>query len=207
MKPLFLLLALLFATATVRASSLLEGVVYLKTGEQLRFTDADRIELPRKQNALRTFRDVFRKTRRRTAYRTEEIDSVVVWHPRTPDRRHTFLPTRAGWCRIYFSTPLLRALIYSRKGYTIYAGGGTASYVRDGLLGSSAIELYLQRLPDGELQAVGRLNSKTTDLFRRRIADFVADDPELAGRILRSNTSRDKTVGLLTGYHPSPNNP
>ena len=101
----------------------------------------------------------------------------------------------------------LRALIYSRKGYTIFANGGTATFVRSRLFSSSAIELYLQKLPAGELYSPGRLNRTTSDAFRRRIADFIADDPVTAERIRRSNTSRDKTVQLLTDYLPLPNNP
>ncbi len=207
MKKILLPLLLLFGCSALQAASLVEGRLYLKTGETIDFTDGDRIEIPRKNRPLRTFRDAFRKTKRRTAYRPDQIDSVVLWHPRNPGERHTFLPTRAGWCRLFFATPALRALIYSRKGYTIFANGGTVILFRNRLFSSSAVELYLQKLPDGDLYSPGRLNRTTSDAFRRRIAGFVADDPVTAGRIRRSNTSRDKTVLLLTDYLPLPSNP
>ena len=207
MKKILLPLLLLLGCSALRASSLVEGRLYLKTGETIDFTNGDRIEIPRKNRPLRTLRDAFRKTKQRTTYHPDRIDSVVLWHPRNPAERHTFLPTRAGWCRLYFATPFLRTLIYSRKGYTIFANGGTATFVRSRIFSSSAIELNLQKLPAGDLCSPGRLNRTTSDAFRRRIADFIADDPVTAERIRRSNTSRDKTVQLLTGYLPLPNNP
>lgn len=207
MNRFLLFCVLLFAAAELQAASHVEGTVYLKGGRTVTYTQNDRLEIPRKAKPLYGWRDAFRKTKSRTVYRYDEIDSAVLWAPRHPEKRHVFIPTAVGWCRVYFATPQLRALLHSRKGYTIYANGGTAVFVRSGVFTSSAITLWLQKLPDGALWTPGRLNRSNDDAFRRRIAEFVADDPALAERIRRSSTSRDKTVLLLDAYRPSSEQP
>ena len=118
MKHLCLLL-LLLAVSPAAAISLVEATVYLKNGTTETYRDADRIELPCGGKPLKGLRDAFGK-RRKITYRLDEIDSVVCWHPRSPERRHKFRPsTEVGWCWVYLETPHIGVHIYARRGYTI----------------------------------------------------------------------------------------
>lgn len=201
-KRLLLLCALLAATG-LRAATLVEGSVWLKDGTVRLFTGDDRIEIPRKRGDLRAFRDAFRKkTKHRMRYRYDEIDSVVLWHPRTPEEHHTFIPTGKGWCRRMLATPSIRILLHSRIGYRLYATGGGAVLVRSGAFSSSKVDIYLQKGSAPALWSPGRVNKSNGDAFRRRIAAYAADDPELAERIRSSSTSRWKTLLLLRDYRP-----
>lgn len=198
-RLLLVLLASIIAAAPLRAASLVEGTVWLKDGTIHLFRGEDRIEIPRKKRALRTFRNAFRKTKQRTNYRYDEIDSVVLWHSRTPDDCHTFVPLSQGWSRILLQTPRIRVLLCSKVGYTLYGNGGMATWARQGVFSTTPVEIYLWK--QGETpRSLGRVNRGNNDAFRRRIAESVADDPELADRIHRSSTSRYKTLLLLRDY-------
>ncbi len=201
-KPILLLCTLL-AVMGLRAATLVEGSVWLKDGTVHRFTGKDRIRIPRKHGDLDAFRDAFRrKTKQRIRYRYDEIDSVVLWHSRTPEEHHTFLPTEKGWCHRILATPSIRVLLYSRVGYRLYATGGGTELARVGALRTSKIRIYLQKGDSPALRSLGRVNRRNGNAFRRRTAAFVADDPELARRIRGSFTSRKKTLLLLRDYHP-----
>lgn len=199
----FLLLCTLLAVTGMQAATLVEGSVWLKDGTVRTFTGEDRIEIPCKHGDLRTFRDAFRrKTKQRTRYRYDEIDSVVLWHPRTTEKRHTFIPTEKGWCRRMLATPSVRILLYSPVGYRLYATGGGAVLAQSRAFSTSEVDIYLQKGSSPALWSPGRVNRRNGDAFRRRIAAYVADDPELAERIRNTSTSRWKTLLLLRDYRP-----
>lgn len=198
-RLLFCFVLFIACAAPLRAASLVEGTVWLKDGTVELFAGEDRIEIPRKKGALRTFRNAFRKTKQRRNYRYDEIDSVVLWHSRTPDDCHTFVPLPDGWGRVLLQTPRICVLLRSKVGYSLYGNGGMATFVRSGVFSSSSVEIYLRK-NGGPLRSLGRVNRTNSDAFRRRVAESVADDPELADRIRRSSTSRYKTLLLLRDY-------
>lgn len=167
--------------------------------------DADRIELPCGGKPLKGLRDAFGK-RRKITYRLDEIDSVVCWHPRSPERRHKFRPsTEVGWCWVYLETPHIGVHIYARRGYTIHTNGGISPLKASQWWGLSSTEvgIYLLKTGDTELYALGEAGRRSQDAFRERICRYIADDPALCERIRASDALRSKTVVLLRDYRPS----
>ena len=150
-------------------------------------------------------RDAFGK-RRKITYRLDEIDSVVCWHPRSPERRHKFRPsTEVGWCWVYLETPHIGVHIYARRGYTIHTNGGISPLKASQWWGLSSTEvgIYLLKTGDTELYALGEAGRRSQDAFRERICRYIADDPALCERIRASDALRSKTVVLLRDYRPS----
>lgn len=204
MKHLCLLL-LLLAVSPAAAISLVEATVYLKNGTTETYRDADRIELPCGGKPLKGLRDAFGK-RRKITYRLDEIDSVVCWHPRSPERRHKFRPsTEVGWCWVYLETPHIGVHIYARRGYTIHTNGGISPLKASQWWGLSSTEvgIYLLKTGDTEFYALGEAGRRSQDAFRERICRYIADDPALCERIRASDALRSKTVVLLRDYRPS----
>ena len=93
MKRTVLLALLCAATAfAAPAASLVEGRIYLKNGTVVECTGNDRIKLPKKSGPLKLFRDAFRRTKTKEVFRADSVDSVVCWHPKTPEYLRKFIP-------------------------------------------------------------------------------------------------------------------
>lgn len=204
MKHLCLLL-LLLAGSPAAAISLVEATVYLKNGTTESYRGADRIELPRAGKPLKGLRNAFGK-RKKVPYRPDEIDSVVCWHPRSPERRHKFRPSiETGWCWVYIETPHIGVHIYAHRGFTIHSNGGISPLKASSWWGLSSTEvgIYLLKTGATELYALGDVGRRSQSAFRERICRYIADDPALCERIRSSDASRSKTVAMLHDYRPS----
>ena len=119
MKRTVLLALLCAATAfAAPAASLVEGRIYLKNGTVVECTGNDRIKLPKKSGPLKLFRDAFRRTKTKEVFRADSVDSVVCWHPKTPEYLRKFIPAAdPGWMWVYLETPYIRVCVWSKKGY------------------------------------------------------------------------------------------
>ena len=198
----FILLSV--AAVSARAASLVEGRIYLKNGTVVECTDGDRLRLPKQSGKLKIFRDAFRKTKTKKVLPGEDIDSIVCWHAKTPEHvRKLVRASVPGWMWVYVETPHITACIYSRKGYYIDTNGGMLVLQRRRWFSSSRAAYFLQKHGDSGFQDVGSAYRRSKDTFRERIARYIDDDPELAGRIRQSDTSRDKTILMLHDYHPT----
>ena len=126
MKRTVLLALLCAATAfAAPAASLVEGRIYLKNGTVVECTGNDRIKLPKKSGPLKLFRDAFRRTKTKEVFRADSVDSVVCWHPKTPEYLRKFIPAAdPGWMWVYLETPHIRVCVWSKKGYGIDTDGG-----------------------------------------------------------------------------------
>lgn len=204
MKLFLLFLCLFVATVSVRAASLVEGRIYLKNGSVVECTGDDRLQLPQKSGKLKIFRDAFRKTKTKDVLPAGDIDSVICWHAKTPEHvRKLVWASDPGWMWVYVETPLIRACIYSKKGYCVDTNGGMLVRQRSGWFSSSRVAYFLQKHDESEFQNIGSTYRRSKDVFRERIARYIDDDPELAERIRRSNAYRDKTILMLRDYDPT----
>ena len=117
MKRTVLLALLCAATAfAAPAASLVEGRIYLKNGTVVECTGNDRIKLPKKSGPLKLFRDAFRRTKTKEVFRADSVDSVVCWHPKTPEYLRKFIPAAdPGWMWVYLETPYIRVSRYGKN--------------------------------------------------------------------------------------------
>ena len=204
MKYCLLLLFLFATTAPLRAAALVEGRIYLKNGSVVECTGDDRLQLPQKSGKLKIFRDAFRKTKTKDVLPAGDIDSVICWHAKTLEHvRKLVWASDPGWMWVYVETPLIRACIYSKKGYCVDTNGGMLVRQRSGWFSSSRVAYFLQKHDESEFQNIGSTYRRSKDVFRERIARYIDDDPELAERIRRSNAYRDKTILMLRDYDPT----
>lgn len=202
MKKLLLLILLIVTAAGAYAAKLVEGTVYLKDGTVIECRGKDRIEMPRRKRPLKIMHNAFagRRDRKEETFAASAVDSVVCHHPKAPKHRRRLIPTPKGWCWIYMQTPRLQVLVYSKKGYTLEANGGIRV-----LRGRHSKAVFYLRKQGGGLLALGNADGKPGDLFRRRVAACIEDDAATVQRILRSSTSRSKTLLLLESYTPGAN--
>lgn len=198
---IILLLLLLVIYYDVHAASLVQGWIFLKDGTVIECAKDDRIKIPKHSQDIKLFRNAFRKEKSKEVFAYETIDSIVCWHPTSPEHLRKFVPSaQAGWLWIYLETPYISAGVYSAKGYGIAANGGIEVLIFQGLFFCSRTAYYLCKTGDTEFYNVGSTNRKSNNNFRKRIAGYIADDPVLAKSILQSNTKRDKTILMLYGY-------
>ncbi len=204
MRLLILVLFGFASTVSLQAAKLVEGVIYLKNGTRIEYTDLDRIALPKQNGTVRAYLHAFSKQKQKFTYQPSEIDSVVCWHPQAWEhpRRFYYAPS-VGWCWVYFETPYIRVCVYAKKGYGIGTNGGILCWQRRGTFSSSRLAYYLQKKGGETLLFIGSVNRRSKDIFRERIARYINDDPLLSEQILRSNTNRSKTVLMLKDYNPS----
>lgn len=202
MKIIFLLF-LCIGVWTVQAGSLVEGVIYLKNGRSIEFKGHDRLKIPSKHRDVKGVREAFAKNRRKEIYPMEEIDSVVCWHARMPEYQRKFLPSsQIGWCWVYFETPHMIALIYSKKGYGVSTNGGIGVYQRQGIFTHSKVKYYIRKSGEKEFYSPGKVKARTGKAFREKLCSYIADDEALCSQIRRSDTWRRKTLLLLKDYQP-----
>lgn len=204
MKHCLPFLFLFVTTVSARGAQLIEGRAYMKDGTVIECTGSDRLRLPKKSGKLKIFRDAFRKTKTKEVLPAGDIDSVVCWHAKTPEHVRKLVFTQdPGWMWVYVETPHIKACIYSKKGYYIDTNGGMLVRQRRGWFSSSRVAYFLRKCGEIEYQDVGSTYRRSKDIFRERIARYIDDDPELAGRIRQSNAYRDKTILMLHDYDPT----
>lgn len=116
MRLLILVLFGFASTVSLQAAELVEGVIYLKNGTRIEYTDLDRIALPKQNGTVRAYLHAFSKQKQKFTYQPSEIDSVVCWHPQAWEhpRRFYYAPS-VGWCWVYFETPYIRVCVMRRK--------------------------------------------------------------------------------------------
>ncbi len=204
-KKLILLTLLCVTTIyAAPAASLIEGRIYLKNGSIIECTGNDRLQLPKKSGKLKIFRDAFQKTKTKELISAVDIDSVICWHTKSPEHlRKLVFEQDPGWMWVYVETPHITACIYSKKGYSIDTNGGMLVLQRHGWFSRSRVGCFLQKCGESGFQNIGSAYRRSKDSFRERIACYIDDDPELAGRIRQSNTYRDKTILMLQEYDPT----
>ena len=177
---LFLICVWSVGVFSVRAAVPVEGIIYFKEGKSVGFSGDHRVCIPKKGKDVKAFRGIFTRDKQKEVYPAEEIDSIVCWHPRTPEFRRKFILAEGiGWCWQYFATPHIEAYVYSGRGYGIASNGGIQVWQRRGVFSRSRVIYYL----------------------RERLCRYVADDAELCRRIRSLDTWRDKTVLMLQEYH------
>ena len=58
-----------------------------KEGKSVGFSGDHRVCIPKKGKDVKAFRGIFTRDKQKEVYPAEEIDSIVCWHPRTPEFR------------------------------------------------------------------------------------------------------------------------
>ena len=205
---IILLSLLSMATASAaRAASTVQGRIHLKDGRVVECGEKDRIELPKHAQDVKLLRRAFYKDKSKEVYRYEEIDSIVCWHASAPEHPQKFIPAaEVGWLWVYFETPHICVGVFAQKGYGVDSNGGIEVLVKYRYFSRSRTAYYLRKTGDAKFQGVGSASRRGKDRFRESVAAYVSDDPELAGRILQSNTSdRSKTILMLEAYNPEKN--
>ena len=201
-----LLILLLCGTGTLRAQkNLAEGIIYLKDGTRVEYTDRDRIELPRQSKNVKAFRNAFSKNKEKekATYLPSDIDSIVCWHPQGKEypRKIYFVPS-VGWSWVCAENPRIRVYLYAKKGYTLHANGGMHALYRQKTFNKTKMTYYLQKSGDSAPYRVGSLFGNPNDAFRERICEYISDDPALCERIRQSSSLRSKTMSMLDEYAP-----
>lgn len=185
------------------ASPFVHGRIYLKDGTVIECGEDDRIRLPKRSGKARFLHNAYTREKERTVYSAAEIDSILAWHPATPEHVRKFVPSdRPGWMWVYFETPEVRVCVYSVKGYGVGANGGIEVRLWSGLIFRSRTAYCLRRTGEERYEVIGTTEGRSSGRFRRRLAEYVGDDPVLAERILESRGRRDRTVLMLRDYRP-----
>lgn len=204
MPRFILLLFLCLAISISNATSLVKGRIYLKDGSVIECDKNDRLKIPKRSRKVKLFRRAFYKDKHKETYTFESIDSIICWHASAPQYLRKFIPSpKAGWLWVYIDTPHICVGVYSKKGYGIASNGGIEVFVRQRYFSSSRTAYYLRKANDIDFCDVGSTKRKARKKFRKRIAEYISDDPILAEYILRSRTSRNKTILMLEEYNPN----
>lgn len=69
-------------------------------------------------------------------------------------------------------------------------------------LSRSRTAYYLRKAGKENFEVVGSASRRGKERFREAVAAYIADDPDLAERILQSKTDRSKTILMLEAYDP-----
>lgn len=199
-KTILLIFLFLSIVSAANAASFVIGRIYLKNGSVIECSENDRIKLPKRSGKTVFFRNAYRKEEVRENFNAVQIDSIVVWHPATPEHVRKFVPSESlGWLWIYVETPRISVGVYSTKGYGIDTNGGIQVLQRIGLI-SSKTTYCLKKIREADFTPVGKVGGKANNKFRKKIAAYVSDDPAMADIILNSRTQRDNTVLMLMEY-------
>lgn len=197
------LLAIVCLAALSGAAAPIEGVVYLKGGGSVAFEGRDRMKVPRKKQDVKGWRDAYGRDKQKERFAVEEVDSVVCWHARSPERRQKFVPAEGiGWSWVYFETPHILALMYAGKGYGIAVDGGIRVWQRRGVFHRSRVGYYLRKRGEAAFWYAGKEKPRTGRKFLNRLCEYVREDAALCRRIREADTWRYKTIRLLEEYCP-----
>ena len=199
-KTILLIFLFLSIVSAANAASFVIGRIYLKNGSVIECSENDRIKLPKRSGKTVFLRNAYRKEEVRENFNAAQIDSIVVWHPATPEHVRKFVASESiGWLWIYVETPQISVGVYSTKGYGIDTNGGIQVLQRIGLI-SSKTTYCLKKTGEADFTPVGKVGGKANNKFRKKIAAYVSDDPTMADIILNSRTQRDNTVLMLMEY-------
>lgn len=202
-RTMLLSLLCMVTVLVVQAASTVQGRIYLKDGRVIECGEKDRIELPKHERDVKLLRRAFYKDKSKEIYRYEEIDSIVCWHATAPEHPRKFIPAPdAGWLWVYVETPHICVGVYSHKGYGIDSNGGIEVLVKYRYLSRSRTAYYLRKAGKENFEVVGSASRRGKERFREAVAAYIADDPDLAERILQSKTDRSKTILMLEAYDP-----
>lgn len=136
-KTILLIFLFLSIVSAANAASFVIGRIYLKNGSVIECSENDRIKLPKRSGKTVFLRNAYRKEEVRENFNAAQIDSIVVWHPATPEHVRKFVPSESlGWLWIYVETPQISVGVYSTKGYGIDTNGGIQVLQRIGLISS-----------------------------------------------------------------------
>ena len=203
-KSILTVFMYLLTISIVQASSLVCGRIYLKGGTIIECSKEDRLKLPRRSRSTIFMQNAYSKDEVRKTFKITQIDSIIAWHPATPEHLRKFIPSkRFGWLWIYFETPQICVGVYSTKGYGIDTNGGIQIMQRKGFIFRSKATYCLKKMEAEDFESVGKINGKANGKFRNKVAEYVNDDPNLAETILYSKTKRDKTILILQSYKSS----
>jgi hypothetical protein len=183
------------ATAAKVAQQLC-GRVFLKSGETIATDDSTRIGTPNKKHGKMVIIENAFSHRAKDARFIEgaETDSVQLWSRTRTDRVRTLIyEPDYGWCWLLEKAPGLAVCVFSPKGYYLAGNGGMSA-------GNNAVMLVNK---NGEIYQFEKTSKMADDTFRRQVASFVADDPQLQQEILGSRATRTVTLRMLGKYHPS----
>lgn len=134
-KTVLLIFLFLSTVSAANAASFVIGRIYLKNGSVIECTENDRIKLPKRSGKTVFLRNAYRKEEVRESFKTAQIDSIIAWHPATPEHVRKFVPSESiGWLWIYVETPQISVGVYSAKGYGIDTNGGIQVIQRNGLI-------------------------------------------------------------------------
>lgn len=200
-KTVLLIFLFLSTVSAANAASFVIGRIYLKNGSVIECTENDRIKLPKRSGKTVFLRNAYRKEEVRESFKTAQIDSIIAWHPATPEHVRKFVPSESiGWLWIYVETPQICVGVYSAKGYGIDTNGGIQVIQRNGLIFRSKTVYCLKKTGETDFTPVGKVGGKANNKFRKKVAAYVSDDPAMADIILNSRTQRDKTALMLMEY-------
>lgn len=145
-KISLLIFLCLSSISTTIASSFVIGRIYMKNGSVIECSEKDRIKLPKRSGKTVFLRNAYRKEEVRERFRINQIDSIIAWHPATPEHIRKFVPSESlGWLWIYFETPRISIGVYSAKGYGIDTNGGIQVLQRIGLISHSKTAYCLKK--------------------------------------------------------------
>lgn len=200
-KTILLIFIFLSTVSVANAASFVIGRIYLKNGSVIECSGNDRIKLPKRLDKTIFFRNAYRKEEVRESFKAARIDSIIAWHPATPEHVRKFVPSESlGWLWIYVETPRISVGVYSAQGYGIDTNGGIQVMQRKGLIFRSKTAYCLKKTGEADFVPVGKADGKANNKFRKKVAAYVSDDPAMANIILNSRTQRDKTVLMLMNY-------
>lgn len=124
-----LLLALVLSASIAEAAKiyqLTDATVYLKDGTTDQYSGATKLSMPYRSDALQRVENTYTKKQKKAGeIPLVTVDSVVMWLPTQPDKRHTFIfVPNYGWCSLLDKTRQSTAYLYSDGGYQIRPDGG-----------------------------------------------------------------------------------
>lgn len=190
----------------VKASSYVMGRIYLNNGTVIECTQRDRIKLPKRSNSVVFLCNAYSKDEIRKKFPASQVDSIIAWHPATPEHIRKFVSSdNLGWLWIYFETPQICASIYSSKGYGIDTNGGIQVLQKKGLVFHSKTTYCLKKTGVEDFEPVGATKSRSNKKFRKKVAEYIWEDPNLSNQILNSNARRNKIILMLLNYNPTNN--
>lgn len=193
-------IVLLSACRTNGYGTMVCGDVYISDGTQMTIVNNDRLKLPKRSGNLVIVRNAYNKDNKKEKLHYDNIDSIRVWHPASPNDVWTMLkiPTY-GWCIRYVDAPHIQVLTHSTKGYGVFASGRFVNFYTRRIFSKSKVHFLIvkQGMPANDIGGTTGYGSKR---WCERICKFVADDPELCKLIMQSRRRKSETLRLLSQY-------
>lgn len=191
---LVILFGVLFPTSLFARDQLVEGNVYLSSGEVLEARDSIRISLPVKKKKLRIFENAYTaRQKKKEDIIPATVDSIVVWSSTSVERHHTLCYiAKYGWAWQLDKGSHINVYCFSPKGYSVAGNGGMWYKVKGIIIVEKGDKLLVFKNPGK------RANGK----FIKHVISLVADDPVLVARLNKTYGARDKILRMLSLYSP-----